>query len=86
MCVCVAGCSKLIYLQTAILCPRNTFANLSRNPRLSFAGSHVKDFLLHVLPTEITFANSEKKRAGSHVGTLAALAIKAPYMDLLNDS
>ena len=64
-----------------------TFANLSRTPRLCFAGVSCENILLDLLPKKkVTFANSgEKKKtfAGCHGGTLAALAIKNPYM---NDS
>ena len=44
----------------------------------------LKSFAKSFTRTKVAFADSEKKKtfAGSHVVTLAALAIKNPYMDL----
>ena len=65
---------------------QSTFANLSRTPRLSFAGVSCENISLNhakSVDQNMTFASSGKKTvAGSHVGTLAACVMDNLYMDL----
>ena len=63
------GCSKFLDPQTAIL----------RNPTFIFRGEFMLKYVAKYFAPKKNFRELRKKIAGSHVGTLAALAIKKPY-------
>ena len=70
------GWSKIVCKRPFFANNKITFANLSRNCHLSFAGSHVKN------PQEMTLAKSGKTVAGRPLlQTLAAFVMDNLYMD-----
>ena len=66
---------------------QSTCANLSRTPRLSFAGVSCENLSLNhakSVDQKKLFSRTQGKKtiAGSHVGTLAAFVMDNLYMDL----